>query len=124
VLAITRFTSASMALPAGSVCLAFCASEEAAKENESVAMDTSLEEKQLMSLDIVVHASSCPSAIAYGTRLAQYYIKAVPTHVHRAVMAGFAPLDYGRLSSTPRPDGTGANTTSWVHFRSQWREFP
>jgi pimeloyl-ACP methyl ester carboxylesterase len=33
-------------------------------------------------------------SLSYGTRLAQQYIKAFPTRVRRAVMAGFAPLDY------------------------------
>lgn len=33
-------------------------------------------------------------SISYGTRLTQQYIKAFPTRVRRAVMAGFAPLDY------------------------------
>ncbi len=33
-------------------------------------------------------------SLSYGTRLAQHYIKAFPTRVRRAVMAGFAPLDY------------------------------
>jgi pimeloyl-ACP methyl ester carboxylesterase len=33
-------------------------------------------------------------SISYGTRLAQEYIKRFPTRVRRAVMAGFAPLDY------------------------------
>ncbi|HKO14495.1 MAG TPA: alpha/beta fold hydrolase [Acidobacteriaceae bacterium] len=33
-------------------------------------------------------------SISNGTRLAQQYIKAFPTRVRRAVMAGFVPLDY------------------------------
>jgi len=33
-------------------------------------------------------------SISYGTRLAQEYIKRFPNRVRRAVMAGFAPLDY------------------------------
>lgn len=33
-------------------------------------------------------------SISYGTRLAQEYIKRFPTRVRRAVLAGFAPLDY------------------------------
>lgn len=33
-------------------------------------------------------------SISYGTRLAQEYIKRFPTQVRRAVLAGFAPLDY------------------------------
>jgi pimeloyl-ACP methyl ester carboxylesterase len=33
-------------------------------------------------------------SISCGTRLAQEYIKKFPTRVRRAVMAGFAPLDY------------------------------
>lgn len=33
-------------------------------------------------------------SISYGTRLAQEYIKRFPARIRRAVMAGFAPLDY------------------------------
>ena len=34
------------------------------------------------------------TSLSYGTRLAQEYIKRFPTRVRRAVLAGFAPLDY------------------------------
>jgi pimeloyl-ACP methyl ester carboxylesterase len=33
-------------------------------------------------------------SVSYGTRLAQVYMKRYPSHVRRAVLAGFAPLDY------------------------------
>jgi pimeloyl-ACP methyl ester carboxylesterase len=33
-------------------------------------------------------------SVSYGTRLAQVYMKRYPSRVRRAVLAGFAPLDY------------------------------
>jgi len=54
VLVIARFASASMELPTGSVCLAFCASEEAVSENKTVASDTNFKDKLFIVNKIVV----------------------------------------------------------------------